>query len=181
MDHLDTRSEFGRLRRPPVDEDGGPVGPDDVAQPVVDPRGVGPHSVGRRASLRPGSHFANALRRAGPRRFATVPPDGNPAPGVVVVGPDQELQAFAAELEMRGQLVDGTPAVFRRPQGRRVHAQLDDDRATSEPVAVELLRRRGRILQRGVVKDDPRARCPAQGWFVSRENHHAAAQLGRLV
>jgi hypothetical protein len=89
------------------------------------------------------------------------------------------LQTFAAELELRGQLVDGTPAVLRRPQCRGVHRQFDDDRAAIEPVAVELLRHRARVLQRGVVNDDPRTRSPVQGWCVSRENDHTAAQLDR--
>ena len=133
-----------------------------------------PAGAGPRAFTRPGFrlglgfHFTNALGGAGAGRLAAVPPDGNAASGVIVVGPDQELQTLAAELEMRGQLVDGAPAVLRRPEGGLVHAQLDHDGLTSEPVAVELLRHRSRILQRGVVDDDPRARCPVQRWFIVR-------------
>ena len=155
MDHLDPRSEFRRLWWTPVDEDRSPVGHDDVARWPAGPLRSAPGSAGSRLGV--GHGFTNTLVGTEPGRLAAVPPDGNAAPGVVIVGPDQELQALAAELEMRGQLVDGAPAVLGRPQCRRGHCQFDDDRAASEPVAVELLRHRSRVLQRGVVNDDPGA------------------------
>ena len=170
MHHFDPRCECRRLRWPAVDKYAGSVDHDDVAQLTV-----------ACLSRRPCPSFTDTRVPRAPGRLAAVPPDGNTTPGVVVVGPDQELQALAAEFEMGGQLVDGAPTEFWGSQRRRVHCQLDNNRAAIKPVAVELFRRRSRVLQRGVVNDHPRARCPVQGWFVSGENHHPAAQLGRPV
>ena len=86
------------MGRTPVDEQG---------------RAVGEHDVGR-------TTFDHAAVSELARRFSTVPPDGLAASGVVVVGPDQELQALTAELEVRSELVDGAVAAFRSPQGRGV-------------------------------------------------------------
>ena len=169
MDHLDPRCEGRRLRWTPVDEDRGPVSHDDVGQRAFTRPGLAPVSL------------TNTLCGGAPGRLATVPPDGSTAPGVVIVGPDQELKALPAEFEMGGQLVDGALADLRSPQCRRVRPQFDDDRPAVKPIAVELLRHRSRVLQRGVVDDDPGAGCPVQGRFVSGEDDHTAAQLDRPV
>ena len=101
-----------------------------MGRPAVDEqrRAVGQRDVGR-------TTFDHAAVGEPAGRLAAVPPDGLAASGVVVVGPDQELQALPAELEVRVELVDGAVAAFRRPQGGGVERELDHHRPAVEPVA----------------------------------------------
>jgi hypothetical protein len=104
-----------------------------------------------------------------------VPPDRIAASSVVVVGPDQELQALAAERKVGRELVDGTVTTFGSPQSCGIHAQLDHDRLTIDPVTVEILCRRSGVSQRGIADDDAGAGLPGLGWPVTREKRDASA------
>ncbi len=131
MDHADSGDQNGRLRRTPIDEEWGSVGQDDVGRAALC------HSlVGEAASC-----------------FTPMPPDGISGatalstPGVVVIGPQQELQPLAAELEIGCMVIDREVAALGFPDRSRVGVQLDHDGPAVEPVTVEFLHHRGRGLQ----------------------------------
>ena len=145
------------MGRPPIDEQGRAVGERDVGRTTFDHAAVGELA----------------------RRFSTVPPDGLAASGVVVVGPDQELQALTAELEVRSELVDGAVASFRSPQGGGVEVEHDHHWSAVDPVPMEVLHRRARVAQRGVPDQHSRARRPGFGRLLPGEHHHAPAELAR--
>jgi hypothetical protein len=104
-----------------------------------------------------------------------VPPDAIAPSGVVVIGPDQELQALAAELEVRREFVDGSVATFRCSKGSGVHAQLNNNRPTIHPAALEVFNQWPGLTQRGVPNDDAGAGLPGLGRLVTRENHDTSA------
>ena len=97
--------ERSRLGAPAV-HDAGAVGVGCGGErTAVDPesRSVGELDVGA-------VRFLHPLGGEGPQDLATVPPDRLSVAGVVVVGPHQEMQPLAGELEVGAQLVDGQPA-----------------------------------------------------------------------
>ena len=131
VDDAETGRELRRLGWAAVDEQRGAVAEDDVG--------------GR--SLVSGVAFTDPFSGETAGRLATMPPDGSAGAGVVVVGPDQELQALAAELEVGHKLVDGPVSPLRCSQLRRVRSQLDHHGAAGRPVAVELLDDRPRTAE----------------------------------
>ncbi len=172
MHHSDPRGEPGRLWRAPVNEQRCAVGEQDVAFGQVDVADVV-------AFGEPGLRDPIVGEAAG--RLTTVPPDGVATSGVVVVRPDQELQALAAELEGGHVLVDGAAAGLGLPKRGRVCAQFDDDGLSAGPVAVEFLHYRAEVGQGGILEKNARARRPCVRRLDARKDHHAAAQLDRWL
>ena len=104
----------------------------------VQRRAVGEDDVGR-------ATFGHAVVGRAAGGLAAVPPDRRPRPGRRSCWPRRGSAAARGELEVRRELVDRTVATLRRPEGGGVHAQLNHNRSTIDPVAVEILYYRPRV------------------------------------
>ena len=69
--------------------------------------------------------------------FDCVPPDEAPRAGIVIVRPEQELQPFDGELEIRREAVHGPGVALLESQLIRIEPQLDDQWPTAEPGRVQ--------------------------------------------
>ena len=118
-------ARVGRVRWSPVHPQRGAVGRDDVGRARLDDTLVGEAS----------------------RQLAAVPPDRLAVPGVVGVGPDQELEALAPEGEAGLEGVHRPGVPLRGPQVVGVDGQLHDHGPPVGPGAVEDLDHRRRRRQ----------------------------------
>jgi hypothetical protein len=156
VDNPNCRREHRRERRPTIYEQRGAVAEENVRCPAF------PHTVG--------GELASNL--------AALPPDGLACPGVVVIGPEQELQALAAELEVRCELVDGMLATFRSPECRRIDTKLNDNRLTMHPIAMQVHYHRTWTSEISDPDYDTLARRPGLWWGVAGQNDYASTELG---
>ena len=146
VDDADPGGEGRRVRRATVDEQRGAVGQGDVGRTADGP--------------------AAGSRRAG--RLPAVPPDRLAGPGVVVVGPDQEVEPLHLELEPGGEVVDRPVETLGHLQGVRVHPELDHHRPAFEPRLVEHVEHRAGPGQLGLPDGHPRARRQGSGGSAPR-------------
>ncbi len=123
------------------------VGFDRLAGSAVDPGGapVGQHHVGRPVGR---------LGRPEAQRLAGPPPDGFGSSGVVVVGPDQEVEPIGPRLEPRGERPHWFRDLARVTEPGRVDAQGHHHRLPGHPVPVETLDHLGRHPKLGFTHGD---------------------------
>ena len=155
------------------------------------PRSAGVRWVGRRAAVddtaacrRPARCRPAPLRRTPPSAASAAPPCGRattPArrPGVVGVGPDQEVQALQGELEIRREIMDRAVVALGRPEGPRVDAELDHHRPAPEPGLVQAIRHGPRVGHLGIPDAHSRAGRPGFGHVAPGEHDHTPAEFGR--
>ena len=148
--------QFGRVGRTPVDVGIRPVSEDDVS-PAADHRAL----MGQRASS-----------------FDRMPPDEAPRPGVVVVRPEEELQALDGKLEIRCQAVDrpGVTLVDSKPV--RIEPQLDDQRPPTEPGRVQACDDIVWLCQFGFAEGHPFQSGPGCWQVTALQDHGPAAERG---
>jgi len=84
------------------------------------------------------SALRDTVRAEAAGSLAPVPPDGLATARVVVVGPDEELQALAGELERRLDLVDGLLAALGLPQRPGIGRELHHHAPAGQPRPVEV-------------------------------------------
>ena len=133
---------------------------------------VSEHDVSR-------ARLADARIVKASRGFASVPPDWLSVPGVIVVRPDEELQALPRELEMGTQVVHRLVVLLGVAQRRRVEGQLHDDRLALEPSPMKGRHRANRVGESLVVDEDPGALPPWLGRGHPWQHDDAAAKLRR--
>ena len=122
----------------------------------IERRAIGEDDVGR-------SLLGDAESRESTCGLPAVPPDRLTAPGVVGIGPHQELEPLHCELERGRQAVDGTVVPLGSPQCVQVRRQLDHQRPSIEPRLVERSDHRNGVCQLGIADPHPLARHPRVG------------------
>ncbi len=115
--------------------------------------------------------------RGGAGRLPAVPPDRLAGPGVVVVGPDQEVEPLHLELEVGSEIVDPSVEPLGRLEGVRVHAELDHHRPAFEPQPVEDIQHRAGPGQLRTPDGHPRAQAPGTGGLGPKSHDDAPSQL----
>jgi hypothetical protein len=111
MYDADAREERWGSERPPVDVQGSAVTQHDVSR----------------------APFHGDVDRKASGDLASVPPDRVSAPGVIVVGPDEELKPLPRELESGAQVIHRPMPHLRITQYLRVDSQLHDHRLALKP------------------------------------------------
>jgi hypothetical protein len=155
VDDAETRGDGRWVGRAAVDEEGGAVGQRDVGL----------------------SALRDTVRAEAAGSLAPVPPDGLATARVVVVGPDEELQALAGELERRLDLVDGLLAALGLPQRPGIGRELHHHAPAGQPRPVEGLDHGRRLLELGWPEEHLWDRRPGGRRLLAGEYDDAAAEL----
>ena len=126
--------ESARLRTPPVDHLRSVLDHWRVGRAAIHP----PWRAVRLGDVR-WAALGDSLVGEQACQLASMPPDQFAVPGVIGVGPHQEVQPLPPEGERRSQFVHGAFRPLGLAQGVRIDAELDDHWPASEPRSVQCL------------------------------------------
>lgn len=128
-----------------------------------------------------GKRDVGICRGGGAEAFglSTVPPDEFAGSAVIVVGPDEEMEAFARKLERCGKAIRDRVGCFGLSKFVGAHTQFDNHWFSGNPCFGEPGNRRTRPVEGGRINNNAFHFCKRSGNDVAGMNDEAASKCRR--